>query len=197
MIGRIYKITNLINGKIYIGQTIQTIKERWYRHISNAKSLSSQERNMVIKRAIRKYGKENFTIELIEECEDKNLDEREIYYIKYYDSYINGYNSTLGGKQNCTKFNSKVQKDLNIIKELYLEGFSLKEIAKEYNVDKATIKTALSRINVPLRKRTPYKFTIDIKYQILKEVNSGISRKEIILKYHISKGYLSQIINRI
>jgi hypothetical protein len=53
---------------------------------------------MRIKKAIHKYGKENFTIEELEICDVKDLDAREIFYINFYNSYKNGYNSTLGGK---------------------------------------------------------------------------------------------------
>lgn len=52
---------------------------------------------MVIKRAIHKYGKENFVIKLLEECDRALLNEREKYWIQYYNSFENGYNSTLGG----------------------------------------------------------------------------------------------------
>jgi len=52
---------------------------------------------MVIKRAIHKYGKENFIIEEIEKCNQELLNEREKYWISFYNSYENGYNSTLGG----------------------------------------------------------------------------------------------------
>ena len=46
---------------------------------------------------MRKYGIENFTFSVIEECSQEQLNEREIYWIEYYDTYKNGYNSTLGG----------------------------------------------------------------------------------------------------
>ena len=52
---------------------------------------------MAIHKAIAKYGKENFTLEVIEETEDNLLNEREMYWIQYYDSYKKGYNQTLGG----------------------------------------------------------------------------------------------------
>ena len=48
-------------------------------------------------KALRKYGKDNFTQEIIEEVDDKLLDEREIYWIRFYDSFKHGYNSTVGG----------------------------------------------------------------------------------------------------
>ena len=53
---------------------------------------------MLIKRAIRKYGVDKFKITELEKCEEKNLDEREVYYISLYNSYHNGYNMTEGGK---------------------------------------------------------------------------------------------------
>lgn len=68
MQGFIYKITNKINGKVYIGQTIQSVKDRWHRHCGK-KSIRSAEMSMHIKRAILKYGKENFIIETIETCD--------------------------------------------------------------------------------------------------------------------------------
>ena len=52
---------------------------------------------MAIHKAIAKYGKENFTLEVKEETEGDLLNEREMYWIQYYDSYKNGYNSTIGG----------------------------------------------------------------------------------------------------
>ena len=93
MIG-IYKIQNLINGKVYIGQSIN-IERRFHQH----KYDDSQ--NSVIHRAIKKYGIENFSFEVIEECNYKDLDEREIFWIKYYNSSNknNGYNLTLGGQR--------------------------------------------------------------------------------------------------
>lgn len=99
MLGIIYKITNIINSKVYIGQTIRPLKIRWYEH---CQSINNEKYQMIIKRAIHKYGKENFTIESIEECDQQLLNQREKYWISYYDSYENGYNSTLGG-QDYTK----------------------------------------------------------------------------------------------
>lgn len=90
----IYKSTNTINNKMYIGQTIQTLKERIYGHKSKLKAGS----RLCFHNAIRKYGINNFDWEIIYECNDSNkLDKMEMYYIGYYDTYNNGYNSTLGG----------------------------------------------------------------------------------------------------
>ena len=73
--GLIYKITNVINSKCYVGQTINSIKERFQRHISDSKN---PERSFYLHRAIHKYGAENFTIEPIFECvSQEEMDEKE------------------------------------------------------------------------------------------------------------------------
>ena len=95
MVG-IYKITNLVNGKVYIGQS-QNIKERWKDHRTDYK-----RGEVILYRAMRKYGIDNFSFEVIEECSVDELNEKEIYYIAEYNSYIyaensNGYNMTIGG----------------------------------------------------------------------------------------------------
>ncbi len=91
----IYKITNLINNKVQIGQTRTRFSERMSKHFSNAKI---KENPTGIDGAIRKYGKENFLAEIIEECPIEDLDERERQWIDYQSSYTNGYNLTLGGQ---------------------------------------------------------------------------------------------------
>lgn len=105
MIG-IYKITNKINNKVYIGQSID-IEKRWRAHIYRSTKEEYQE---YLYQAIRKYGINKFDFSIIEECSSDQLDEREQYWIEYYDSYKNGYNMTIGGngnRENCEKANEK------------------------------------------------------------------------------------------
>ena len=86
--GEIYKITNNINNKCYIGQVLcyysnnkkSGTKYRWKKHIYNA--INNKNSCRVLENAIRKYGKDNFKIEKIEEFNIEILDEKEIYYIK-------------------------------------------------------------------------------------------------------------------
>lgn len=94
--GYIYKITNTINNKIYIGQTSKTIEERFKAHISKAK----QHINRYLYDAMNHYGYENFIIEQIEQCNNDLLNEREMYWIKKYQSNNSqiGYNMTEGGE---------------------------------------------------------------------------------------------------
>lgn len=190
MRGFIYKITNTINGKFYIGQTIQNVKERFYQHC--ATKCSKAVSNMAIHRAIKKYGKSNFTVEVIEEIDSANLNDRERYWIKCYNSYNNGYNSTKGGQDGCKPF-----KDLDvesIIKE-YNTGKSLRTLGTIFKVDKQTIKDLLIRHNVELRTTRTYKLSQKDRDKVLEDFASGLSRKEIMIKWNISKSYLSQLIN--
>lgn len=94
--GIIYKVTNKINGKIYIGQTIQTLHKRKISHFSSA------NRDKIVNhfhRALNKYGKNNFNWKTLEYCNSKEeLDDMEFHYIKQYHSYKNGYNMTIGGE---------------------------------------------------------------------------------------------------
>lgn len=90
----IYKITNKINGKVYIGQTTQKLHERWSMHCSKHSNCPA------IHLAIQKYGKENFTIEQIDvACDRHELGEKEQRWIEYYDCISpKGYNLKGGGE---------------------------------------------------------------------------------------------------
>ena len=94
-IGYIYKITNIINDKMYIGQTTKTIEKRFKEHLRNSQREDKYQYQLY--RAMRKYGTENFIVECIEKCFIEKLDEKEMFWIKYFDTFKNGYNSTLGG----------------------------------------------------------------------------------------------------
>lgn len=102
--GYIYKITNKINGKVYIGQTKKTIEERFQEHLKKAKIHT----NRYLYDAMNKYGYENFIISQIEKCPDNNLDEREIFWIAFYQSNnkLYGYNMTVGGGGGNTWINN-------------------------------------------------------------------------------------------
>lgn len=92
----IYKLTNKLNGKSYIGQAID-IRKRWREHKCASLNPNNKDFNMVIHKAIRKYGIENFNLEIIEECEQSELNDKEIYWIDKYNTYHQGYNASIGG----------------------------------------------------------------------------------------------------
>ena len=126
----IYKITNEINNKIYIGQTSRNIVERFSEH----KRATS---NQPLYNAMRKYGIDNFSLELVEECSQENVDEREIYYINKYDSYKNGYNATMGGEGRPTTDYVELAEDfLN-------SGLSITKYADRENIKEATVRNSL------------------------------------------------------
>lgn len=97
--GVIYKCVNTINGKIYIGQTIRSFNAYCREHIRYA--LNKTDLKYGHKRkfyhALRKYGVDKFLWKIIEYCPREQLNKREIYWIAFYDSFKNGYNTTKGG----------------------------------------------------------------------------------------------------
>jgi group I intron endonuclease len=99
MQGIVYKITNIINGMIYVGQTTKTLKQRWTEHVYDSLGKRRRKHNSYLHLAIEKYGKENFRAEVLNSCFDKNsLDAVECFYIKNLNTVRpNGYNISLGG----------------------------------------------------------------------------------------------------
>lgn len=91
----IYKITNNINGKIYIGQTVQTLKARWAKHRWHVK----HNTNRHLYDSMRYYGIENFSMEVLEETTKEELNDKEIWWIAKFESTNRdiGYNLTEGG----------------------------------------------------------------------------------------------------
>ena len=95
MNGFIYKISNSINDKVYIGKTLSSIEKRFQEHKKDSSRDTGNIRPLY--RAMNKYGYDCFFVELVEEVPIEHLSEREQFWIEYYNSYHNGYNATLGG----------------------------------------------------------------------------------------------------
>lgn len=141
----IYKITNNINGKIYIGKTLKdNVEKRWKEHLSDYDKERCEKRPLYD--AMKKYGIENFQIEAIEECNENILSEREIYWIEYYGSFKNGYNATKGG-------DGRPYADYDLIFYLWEIGKTLKEIQQITGYAKETISTALTVNNISKEER--------------------------------------------
>ena len=97
----IYKIENLVNGKVYIGQSVD-IESRWREHKNISQRKTSKSYNYPLYKAFRKYGVENFSFEIVEECPVETLSEKEMFYINKYNSCVYdknsyGYNQSYGG----------------------------------------------------------------------------------------------------
>ena len=138
----IYKISNNQNNHLYIGQTRINIEQRWRDHCRVAINPDSPEYNFPLHSAIRKYGKENFTFEIVEECSDEELDEREIYWIQYFNTYFQGYNASLGGKGHI-KYNYD-----DIVNFYLANNFSIKDTCQHFNVYDQVVYSALKSKNI-------------------------------------------------
>ena len=149
MIGIIYKVTNDLNDKVYIGQTMYLLENRWEWHINKANNPND---NCKFHKALRELGIQHFKIEELIRVDKSMLDNYEIDYIKQYNSYLNGYNSTFGGggKRSYIYSNQKIIQD---IITLYNKGFSSNKIAAKYKVDKGTILKLLKFYNVEIDDR--------------------------------------------
>lgn len=185
MKGIIYKITNKVNGKSYIGQTRYTLEFRWRQHLH-------KKDNVYFHNAIKKYGAENFSLEVLEECDVDKLNSREIFYIAKYNTFEEGYNLTIGGDGNRRLI---LDDKYDEIKALYLAGFSSNKIATLYSVDKATIVKILRQLGVKIKSRK-----IDINNQefleLVQDYKSGYSLKELAKRYDCSDKGLAEYLKR-
>lgn len=130
MVG-IYKIQNLLNNKVYVGQS-NDILRRWRDHKNNAFNSNDHNYNTHLYRSIRKYGLQNFSFEILEECSTSELDAREIYWISYYNSFFEGYNLTMGGDGSGSEVNKT--RIISIIHELETTHKSHRQIAEENEI---------------------------------------------------------------
>ncbi len=125
----IYKATNLINGKVYIGQTIKSLEDRIKGHLR----FSQYKEGSVFQKAIKEYGTNNFKWEVICVCPDINsLNEREQYYVAFYDSMNNGYNRTSGGINNYKVSDKTIEK------------------LKQANLNRMKINVKMKQVSVPI-----------------------------------------------
>lgn len=136
----IYKITNIVNNKIYIGQTVNKVEYRLQDHFHAAITYKDKS---ILHSAMRKYGKESFIIEVIEECEEKELSDKEKYWIAFYNSTNRniGYNITIGGEGTRTVDREKVI-------ELWKQGFNQIQIASQLNICRQSVKVALDAYGI-------------------------------------------------
>lgn len=143
--GFIYKIENDINEKIYIGKTLRSIQIRWSEHKKNAKN---NKLDLPLYKAMRKYGIEHFFISIIEECEENEIDDREIYWISKYESYKKGYNCTGGGEGGIKEYTF-----LPEIIERYQAGECLNNLCKEYHYNYNNVSREFAKRNIPINTK--------------------------------------------
>ena len=139
--GFIYKITNNINQKSYIGKTERNISVRYKEHIRHKNYL-----DLPLYRAFNKYGIENFSISQLEECDNSILDKREIYWINYYKTYLSGYNCTAGGEGGIKTYEEDIEEIIN----RYKKGERLDLLCKEFHHDYASLKPHLEKRGIKI-----------------------------------------------
>ena len=178
MIGRIYIIRNQENDKVYIGKTFNNIQTRFREHIRDSRKPHREHRRLYS--AIKKYGEDCFYVELLEDNIDESiLSEKEIEYIKKYDSYNNGYNNTLGGdgSRYITVTDEEVIESYNRLK-------CIKYVAKELKISTDTVSLILHNHNIELsdpKAKSVRIIELDMVFPTIKScceylINEGISK---------------------
>lgn len=200
----IYKITNIINNKCYIGQT-KNYTKRFNGHRNRLNK--NEHENPYLQYAWNKYGAENFIFEIIELTE--NYNEREKYWIKYFNSNVDGYNILPGGEEppiHCGENNNAsklTNEDAMNIKMLLLSDIPIEEIENQYSF---ITRGQIFRINngdawfdedliYPLR--TPDNFIgKEIANKIIDDLmNSPMKQIDIAKKYNVSRTFVTAINN--
>lgn len=185
----IYKIENKINGKIYIGQSIE-IEHRWQKHLA-------ANDDFVIHKALKKYGKENFDFSIIEECNSLELDNKEKYWIDYYNSLIpNGYNMIPGGSQGLGLAKGKPVQQYDLKGNFIAEYPSAHQASSATGINFSSI-CACCRNEISHTKEFQWKCTND-KNKIINIINNheAIIVERKVYQYNLD-GKLIKIYNNL
>lgn len=180
MKGFIYKITNRVNGKVYIGQTRFTVEHRFKQHLKN---YNIEHRKQPLYKAFAEYGIENFIVEPIEKVDCDKLDEREIYWIAYYDSFKNGYNANRGGQGKLYTWTDNQYEE---IRNLYLSGFTSQKIAKMFGVSAYTIIGILKSLEVKI-VNNPLAMNAVEREEFIRDYKNGYTLKSLADRYNTDK----------
>ena len=186
----IYKITNDINGKIYIGKTEKTIQQRFKEHCRDSKK--EVNKNRPLYRAMNKYGIEHFYVEQIEETDVPEM--RETYWIEFYGSFKNGYNATMGG-------DGKKYLDYDLVVSTYRELLNAKEVSRSLNIDhhhvlsilKARGEHILSSAEISKRKNSKITNMYDLDGTFLQSFPSTRAAADYMVKNNLTNCKLSTI----
>ena len=218
--GIIYCYTNTINGKVYVGQTINPIT-RYNAHKNSYQNSNDKEYDSLLHRAFRKYGYENFQYEvLVQDIDDINLlNELEIYYIKKFNCQTpNGYNVEAGGK-NCAKPKTLEHRKKEIWGQAKLTEEEVIELRKAYRDKKSPTEIYKKKyankmhynsfLNIWVGKRYGLimpevfekgrhtKLNADLVKTIRKDKEkNNLSYQKLADKYGISKSTIADIITR-
>lgn len=198
----IYKITNIINGKCYIGQA-KDYKVRFQGHKLQLRK--NEHENQHLQYAWNKYGEDAFTFEVLEFAEDYN--EREKYYIKLYNSTDEayGYNILDGGENPPVGAHATLSlDDVKQIQNMFLDGCELNDICSKFpyvtrgQINKINVGKAWhdESLNYPLKKDNDNEIGIDIANSIIYDLlYTTITQREIAKKHGVSRTCVTAINN--
>lgn len=183
----IYKITNLITGKSYVGQAID-INKRWQGHRKLYKNNSESSNRNPLYQDMQRLGIENFLFSIIEECPISELDIKERYWIKYYDTFNNGYNRTEGGQTAPHANKMTIEIFNNIVKDLQTTLDNSEVIGERYGISGRVVRAINSGeswkkdyLSYPIRESL-----IDINRKNKEKENKSICL-DILAKEHVAK----------
>jgi group I intron endonuclease len=204
--GKIYKIVNKVNQKIYIGCTINSLEQRFYEHLYRCFKTDYKSK---LYNSMKKYGEENFEISLIEECDLNKIYETEKKYITEYNSYNDGLNSTFGG-EGCLGYvhSPEIRKKISegtkngnshkgkTYEQLYGENAEEEKMKRRNSVKngwntltKKEKNDRLKKLKDAINKNS--KYSLELVKEVKDKIKSGIKIKEIKILYpQMSESYL-------
>lgn len=176
------------NGKSYIGKT-KNFKERKQHHYYASHNPKSANYNIVFYLAIRKYGWENIEWSIIDSAKNyEDLNEKEIYWINYYKTYVNfensnGYNMTLGGDDGSSPGKFMTQNEINYILQKFMETGNISEISKELSCSYNLIRKIIQgEIRTDLTGFSDLEF-----YKKYRKISQKYTREDVELIIKLSK----------
>ncbi len=197
--GYVYKITNNINGKVYIGITTYVNPiDRFTKHLADYKTAKLLSKRPLYE-AFEKYGVENFSFVVIEEVDNALLGLRETYWITYYNSYIkfknsNGYNATLGGDGG---HNVLLQQEKLYILELYDKYHSIRKVSKLTKHKGTLIAKILREYGYNYKDYAAKKLVqIDKKTNKILNIFNSISDANCFLGKPFNDGHIGEVCNK-
>jgi group I intron endonuclease len=209
--GKIYKIENKKNGLVYIGCTVSSLEKRFHEHLYRCFKTDYKSK---LYNSIKKYGVENFVIELVEECELSIIYETEKNYIKEFNSYYNGLNSTLGG-EGCLGYvhSPEIRKKISektksgnshkgkTYEELYggkaIEEKEKRKLSVKKGWENLTTEEKKNRVlktKISIQKKS--KYGVELVKEIKNKINEGLKVKQLKQLYpQVREGFFYELKN--
>lgn len=166
---KIYLITNKVDGKKYVGQTARSLKKRFQDHVNNS-SCSKRD----LSKAIKKYGRENFVISLLEEVPESKRHSRETFWIRTLNTVEDGYN--------MIDVSNHDDDEIEMMVKDFLNGKPQKDIEKEYQIHASKLRRILEERNIDTKRNTKTFVSHERKEEMIKLYKSGMTIREIQLQ---------------